>query len=199
MDITWSTEKAKLADLIDYEENPRQITERDFKKLVESLEQDGYHQRIIVDIHNVVIGGHARKRALLEAGYKLTDEVEVLRPSRELTPEEFQRVNIRDNLQAGDWDFDILANHFDASLLKDWGFDEKLLNFSADVEFPDLPSGDKQTLEQITFTFHPEQAQAIYDALDQAATTAGFDDKTSVNRNAAALLLICTYFMQAAA
>ena len=194
-DLIWKSETARLGDLIDYEDNPRQITAKDFEKLKQSLSEDGYHQRILVDVNNTVIGGHARKRALLEIGYSEDSEVEIIRASRELTDLEFKRVNIRDNLQAGDWDFDMLANHFDAELLAQWGFDEKLFNFSADVDFPDLPEGEKTTLEQITFTLHPDQAATVYNALSHAMTLAGYDEGRSVNRNSSALLLILDGFL----
>lgn len=136
--IEWRTERRNLKDLKDSDKNPRRITKEAFKKLVDSLEQDGYHGRVMVDTNNVIIGGHQRKRALLKAGIK---EIEVLVPSRDLTSEEFDRLNIRDNLPYGDFDFDLLANFFDIDLLVEWGMPEGWLKFEDEDDGDDEDNG----------------------------------------------------------
>lgn len=40
-----------------------------------------------------------------------------------LSEEKEREIIIRDNVELGDWDMDILANEWDADLLKDWGVD----------------------------------------------------------------------------
>lgn len=132
--IEWRTERRNLKDLKDSDKNPRRMTKEAFKKLVDSLEQDGYHGRVMVDTNNVIIGGHQRKRALLKAGII---DVEVLVPSRDLTEDEFDRLNIRDNLPYGDFDFDSLANSFEIDLLVAWGMPEGWLKFEDEEEDKD--------------------------------------------------------------
>ncbi len=127
MNIEWTTEYVKIKDLKDYEHNPRKITKKEFNKLVRSIKEDGYHQRIVVDTENVIIGGHQRKKALLVAGFNPTDVIEVLMPNRPLLPEEIDRVNIRDNLPYGMFDFDILSSRFDLETLADFGMDEDMI------------------------------------------------------------------------
>ena len=146
MTIIWHVENRKISTLQDYEQNPRQITSNDYKKLVESLQQDGYHKRITVNTNGVIIGGHARKKALLDAGFKPSDEIEVIVPDRELTPLEFDRINVRDNLGYGSFDFDILSNseNFDFQDLIDWGMSESLLGV-ATVEHIE-PSADDDAI-----------------------------------------------------
>jgi DNA modification methylase len=124
MKIDWLTKKVKIIELTPYEKNPRRITKDAFEKLKKSIQEDGYHGRILATKDFKVIGGHQRIKALKELGFS---EVEVLIPSRELTEEEYRRILIRDNLQAGEWDFEELANSFDAQELLDWGFPENLL------------------------------------------------------------------------
>ena len=124
--LNWITTRVFVMDLKEYEHNPRRISKKDFDKLVTNIREDGYHQRIIVDINNVIIGGHSRKRALLAAGYAHNDSIEVLRASRPLTDIEFKRLNIRDNIPFGEFDFDILANNFEMEDLIDWGMDVNL-------------------------------------------------------------------------
>ena len=96
------------------------------------MKEDGYHQRIIVNHDLTIIGGHQRKKALLKAGFAKDGELEVLAPDRELTPQELDRINIRDNLAYGEYDFDILANRFDVQTLLDFGMPEDWLKELAD-------------------------------------------------------------------
>ncbi len=149
-DLFWLHKAIKLKDLRDYEHNPRPISKKDFERLVESLEQDGYHTRIIVDTYNnnTIIGGHSRKKALLKAGYSPEDAVDILYPSRPLTPTEFKRLNIRDNLVFGAFDFDVLANHFNPVELIDWGLEPSSMNLG-DVTFKEekVVDASKQTCE----------------------------------------------------
>ena len=120
-DITWYTDKVLIRDLKDYLNNPRRMSKADFERLVRDLQQDGYHNRILVNQDNTIIGGHSRKKAMLKAGFKNSDIIEVLKPSRQLTEDEFKRINVKDNLPFGEFDFDILGNHFDVDNLIDWG------------------------------------------------------------------------------
>ena len=137
--LNWITTRVFVMDLKEYEHNPRRISKKDFDKLVTNIREDGYHQRIIVDINNVIIGGHSRKRALLAAGYAHNDSIEVLRASRPLTDIEFKRLNIRDNIPFGEFDFDILANNFEMEDLIDWGMDVNL--------FPSLEEPEPEKTE----------------------------------------------------
>jgi ParB-like chromosome segregation protein Spo0J len=126
MAITWTETTAALKDLKPYDKNPRRISKEAFAKLKQSIEQDGFHQRILCTPDLKVIGGHQRIKALQDLGYK---DVQVLTPSRELTEDEYRRLLIRDNLQAGEWDMEALANAFTIEELKDWGFPENLLPY----------------------------------------------------------------------
>lgn len=126
-ELEWIETEIAIRDLKEIRNNPRIMTENQFDALVQSLRQDGYHQRILIDQNNRIVGGHARKRALREAGYSLKQTIKVLKASRKLTKEEFRRIAIRDNLQYGDWDVDLLANEFELDELMEWGMPEDLL------------------------------------------------------------------------
>ena len=134
MHINWETVTLTIAELKQYDQNPRSVSKKSFSKLVRSIKEDGYHQRIIVDSDNRIIGGHARRNALLKAGYGPTDTIEVLRADRTLSEDEFRRINIRDNLEYGEFDFEILANNFDPEKLVDWGMDKVFANIDKQVE-----------------------------------------------------------------
>jgi hypothetical protein len=99
----------------------------------------------MVDHNNIIIGGHSRKKALLAAGYKENEEIEVLRASRPLTETEFKRLNIRDNLDFGEFDFDMLSNHFDGQELLDWGMPADW--FEIETEEPEVRTYADSPLE----------------------------------------------------
>ena len=142
-DLVWTEKLMPLGDLQDYEHNPRRMTKEAFQKLCESIKSDGYHQRIMIDTNNVIIGGHQRKKAMLASGYKKKDIVSVITPSRPLTQEEFDRLNVRDNLPFGDFNFDILANRFDPETLIGWGMPEDWLSLGEpSVEEMSAEDGD---------------------------------------------------------
>jgi site-specific DNA-methyltransferase (adenine-specific) len=109
------------------------------EKLVAHIKEDGYHQRIIVDSDYTIIGGHQRKKALYMAGFDDDTEIEVLMPNKKLEPAEIDRLNIRDNLAFGEYDFEVLTERFDMDELVSFGMDEEML----------APIFDKTILEEI--------------------------------------------------
>jgi hypothetical protein len=125
--ITWTETEIPLKDLKEYRRNPRRMTKDQFENLINSIKEDGYHQRLIVNLDGTIIGGHQRKKALQAAGFKHSDKIKVLIPDRQLEEEEFKRLNIRDNLPFGEFDFDVLSSDFDVDDLIGWGMQENWL------------------------------------------------------------------------
>ena len=120
--LQWHAEKVKVSDLKEYEGNPRYFTEKGLADLKQSIERFGIAEPICCNPDLKIIGGHARKKTLLELGVK---EVLAIIPERKLNNKEIKELNIRLNKnQAGSWDFDILANEFELDDLVDWGFDK---------------------------------------------------------------------------
>lgn len=117
--INWHTETRKLSNLKANKKNPRKLSENDAFHLRTSLEKFGLADKIIINLDDTIIGGHQRKKVLQNMGIK---EVEVLVPDRELTDKECDEFNIRLNRNAGEWDFDILANEWNIDELVAWGF-----------------------------------------------------------------------------
>jgi site-specific DNA-methyltransferase (adenine-specific) len=102
--------------------NPRIIKDDKFKKLVKSIKEfpEMLNLRpIVVDKDMVVLGGNMRLKACQAAG--LT-EVPII-VADQLTPEQQAEFIIKDNVGFGEWDWDILANEWDAELLQDWGLE----------------------------------------------------------------------------
>lgn len=146
-----SIKKMKLADLIPTENNPRQIKKDDFerlKKSVQSFPQMLDIREIVVDENNRILGGHQRVKALLANGEK---EVNV-KVVEGLSEEEKREFVIRDNIQNGEWDFDILANEWDDLPLDDWGIELPIADIEDEIvedEAPEPPAEPKSKLGEI--------------------------------------------------
>lgn len=146
-----SIKKMKLADLIPTENNPRQIKKDDFerlKKSVQSFPQMLDIREIVVDENNRILGGHQRVRALLANG-----ETEVnVKVVEGLSEEEKREFVIRDNIQNGEWDFDVLANEWDDLPLDDWGIELPIADIEEEIvedEAPEPPAEPKSKLGEI--------------------------------------------------
>jgi len=77
---------------------------------------------MVIDADGTVLGGNMRLKALQELGYTEIPDTWVRRAA-DLTDEEKQRFIIADNVGFGEWDWEALANEWDAGDLSDWGLD----------------------------------------------------------------------------
>jgi DNA modification methylase len=121
--------KVKITEVISNPNNPRLIKDDKFKKLVKSIQDfpDMLNVRpIVVNKDMVVLGGNMRLKAIKEAGIKEinVDIVDWNEPQQ-------KEFIIKDNASYGEWDWDDLANNWDAEELTDWGLD--IPNFDANV------------------------------------------------------------------
>jgi hypothetical protein len=174
--------------------NPRIIKDDKFKKLVKSIKEfpEMLNLRpIVVDADMVVLGGNMRLKACQAAGLK---EVPII-VADQLTPEQQAEFIIKDNVGFGEWDWDILANEWDAALMTDWGldiggFDLKAEDFNEEFSLPD---GDKSPFQQMTFTLADEQAEQIKNAIADIKATDDYkycETFGNENSNGNALYLI---------
>jgi DNA modification methylase len=110
--------------------NPRLIKDEKFKQLVKSIQDfpDMLKLRpIVVNDDMVVLGGNMRLKACKEAGLK---EIPIIKASS-LTEQQQKEFIIKDNIGYGEWEWDTLANEWDAEQLTEWGLD--IPNFEAEV------------------------------------------------------------------
>lgn len=77
---------------------------------------------MVIDSDGTVLGGNMRLKALQELGYTEIPDTWVRRAA-DLTDEEKQRFIIADNVGFGEWDWEALANEWDAGDLVEWGLD----------------------------------------------------------------------------
>jgi hypothetical protein len=137
--------------------NPRIIKDDKFKKLVKSIKEfpEMLNLRpIVVDTDMVVLGGNMRLKACQAAG--LT-EVPII-VADQLTPEQQAEFIIKDNVGFGEWDWDLLANEWDETLLQEWGLDLPI--FLGEPSHDELIGEEKGKPATMKITFDsPEQLQ----------------------------------------
>lgn len=127
MSATWTRRSIKAIKA--NPNNPRLIKDERFQKLVQSIKDfpEMLELRpIVVNAAGVVLGGNMRLKACQAAG--LT-EVPVI-AAESLTEAQEREFVIKDNVGFGDWEWDALANAWDAAELTAWGLD--LPNFEAE-------------------------------------------------------------------
>ena len=114
--------KVKISEVKSNPNNPRIIKDDKFQKLVKSIKEfpEMLNIRpIVVNADMVVLGGNMRLKACKEAGIK---EVAIIKAD-DLTDEQQKQFIIKDNVGFGEWDWEDLANNWDAEQLNDWGLD----------------------------------------------------------------------------
>jgi DNA modification methylase len=102
--------------------NPRIIKDDKFQKLVKSIQEFPQMleiRPIVVNDKMIVLGGNMRLKACQEAGLK---EIPIIKASN-LTEEQQKEFIIKDNVGFGEWDWNDLANNWDANELSEWGLD----------------------------------------------------------------------------
>jgi DNA modification methylase len=127
--------------------NPRTIKDDKFFKLVQSLKdlpEMAKVRPVVVNQDMVVLGGNMRLKAMKEAGWKEAP-VEIV----DWDEDKQRQFIIKDNVGFGEWDWEMLANEWDAEQLDDWGLDipafddpKELEAEEDDYEMPDQVQTD---------------------------------------------------------
>jgi len=113
--------------------NPRLIKDDKFKKLVQSIKDfpEMLNIRpIVVNQDMIILGGNMRYKACKEAGLK---EIPII--ITDLSEDKQREFLIKDNTSGGEWNWEVLANEWDAEQLKDWGLD--VLMFETETDYSD--------------------------------------------------------------
>lgn len=114
-------QRMRVAFLKPNPNNPRIIKDDKFYKLVESIKNfpEMLEARpIVVNQDLIVLGGNMRLKALIEANVKEAP-VEVV----QWDEDKQRQFIIKDNVGFGEWDWNELANTWDAVELESWGLD----------------------------------------------------------------------------
>mgnify|MGYP003643233598 FL=1 len=159
----------KISDLIRAEYNPRELTKEQQNQLTDSLKRFGLVDPIIVNTHkdrkNILVGGHQRMKVWESMGNETIPTVEV-----NLNLEKEKELNVRLNKNTGQFDMELIQEHFDTTELIEWGFTEDEigewgLNPDELTDGFSLPEGDKAPFQQMTFTLADEQATQLKNAI----------------------------------
>jgi len=186
-------QSVKISDVKSNPNNPRLIKDDKFAKLVQSLKdfpEMANVRPIVVNQDFVVLGGNMRIKAMKEAGWKQVP-IEVV----DWSEQQQKEFIIKDNVGFGEWEWDVLANEWDAEDLEKWGLDVPGFDLSPDDlgEGFSLPDGDKAPFQQMTFTLADEQAVQIQNAISDIKATDEYkfaETMGNENSNGNALYLI---------
>jgi DNA modification methylase len=134
--------KVSIKDIKPNPNNPRLVKDDKFAKLVQSIKDFPQMldiRPIVVNKDMIVLGGNMRLKACKEAGLK---EIPIIK-AEDLTEEQQREFIIKDNVGYGEWDWDLIANEWDAAQLNDWGLDipdfkaEEIEAVEDDYEIPE--------------------------------------------------------------
>ena len=156
--------------------NPRVIKDEKFKKLVKSLQEfpEMMEKRPMVCVTDVdgriyPLGGNMRLRAIQELGMKEIPDTWVMMAD-DWTEDKRREFTIKDNVGFGEWEWDQLANEWDAELLVDWGLDvwqqaeepdySILDEEDVDGQLRDMAGGVKKAIQ---IEFEPEHYEEAYE------------------------------------
>tara|TARA_R100000734_G_scaffold2296_1_gene2382 strand:- start:794 stop:1372 length:579 start_codon:yes stop_codon:yes gene_type:complete len=180
-------EKVKINAIAINPNNPRVIKDYKFQKLVKSIKDfpEMLELRpIVVNKHNLILGGNMRYRAAVEAGL---DEVYIVKALGYTQAQEDEFI-IKDNSSFGEWDWDLLANEWEVKELSDWGLDLPKIYFDEDKE----PEIDKDIfdheldtyinakIKQITLYFNADDYEKAIDDLQKIREKENLEDNTQV-------------------
>jgi DNA modification methylase len=135
----------KLSEVKSNPNNPRIIKDDKFGKLVKSIQEFPKMleiRPIVVNADMIVLGGNMRLKACKEAGLK---EVPIIFAD-DLTEDEQKQFIIKDNVGFGEWDWDMIANEWDAAEIQEWGLD--IPDFGV-TELPAAEEDDYQMPEEL--------------------------------------------------
>ena len=197
-------ERWAVGRLREYDRNARTHSPEQVAQIVASIQEFGFTNPLLVAPDGEVIAGHGRLMAARELGL---GEVPVIVLGH-LTSEQRRAYVIADNqlaLNAG-WDEELLRAEL--SDLEGLGFDLSLVGFSDEElaglvsgevqeldSMPELPSGDRQPIQQMTFTLHDDQTEIIKEALEKAKAMGEFVDTGNDNSNGNALARVAELFL----
>ena len=137
----------KITEIKPNPNNPRICKDHKFKQLIKSIQdfpQMLELRPIVIDENNMVLGGNMRLKACLEAGLK---DVPVIHANN-LSEEKKKEFIVKDNIGYGEWDWDDLANNWDALELTEWGLDIPnfdVNNLEAEEDDFSVPDGGIET------------------------------------------------------
>jgi ParB-like nuclease domain len=194
--------------LIEYARNPRK-NDHAVDKMASVIREFGFRVPVLAKSDGSLVDGHLR----LKAAKKLSLETIPVLLVDDLTDTQIKALRLSVNRMAdlGEWDHDLLALEIEELRLD--GFDLDLAGFDSGAlegifdeaagddgvqelgGMPELPTGEKEPFQQITFTLHDSQADQVGAAMDLAKRMGAFIGSPNENGNGNAISRICETFI----
>lgn len=185
--------------------NARRHGDANMAAVRESLQRFGWRGIVVADEEGIVLAGNARVQAARDLGWTHAPVLRV--PDREALARAFAIMDNR-SAELAVWDSEGLVEQLqelaEADLLGATGFSvedldkalEGLGQFGVEAAAaPDLAAGDRQPIQQMTFTLHDEQVEIVQGAIAAAKKLGPFVDTGNENENGNALARIAEVFL----
>lgn len=178
-----------ITEIMPNPKNPRKISEERIQELCKSMkdlpEMINFRFIVVERKTGFILGGNQRWLAARKLGW---DTVPVAYAD-ELTREQREEFIIRDNIDVGEWDEDVLFEKFSDFPLVDWGLVKQLPDAEErEQDAADLGAAketyDNAEVKQIVVYFDSRTHEKVTDALEQIKEENYFKD------NAEALLYL---------
>jgi hypothetical protein len=201
--VLYEIKKVPINSIYKNPSNPRCISESKFQKLVQSIKDVPWMLKlrpIVVNDCNIILGGNQRHRACVEAGMT---HVWIIKADK-ITDAQQRRFILRDNIDFGKYDQEILWKHYTPEEFVKYGGEIELLEkkaVSVDEEVkPPPPIGDdvvepnldeegyeesseefkNKSVKQVVFFFQTDQYVNVIKDLDDISKKLDCDDNSEV-------------------
>jgi hypothetical protein len=193
-------ERRPVAGLVPSARNARTHSDEQVSQIAASIREWGWTMPVLVDDAGVLIAGHGR----VLAARQLELQTVPVMVARGWTEEQKNAYRVADNklgLNAG-WDEQLLSGELigitpDLRALVGFSAEElRALSIGVgEVEFPDIPAGERGDFRAMNFTLHKDQLDVIEAAL-RAAKAKGPFDGPNPNSNGNALARVCGSYLE---
>jgi len=184
--------------------NARTHSPEQIAQLRASIREFGFTNPVLLRPNGMIGAGHGRVEAAKAEKLALVPTCVV----EGLTDDQWRAYVLADNrlaLSAG-WDEDLLRAELSALTelevdLSSLGFDDAELADlfkTADAldDMPELPTGDREPFQQMTFTLHDDQVEVVRRAMTLASAAGPYDGSPNANGNGNAIARICADFIE---
>jgi ParB family chromosome partitioning protein len=189
----------------DFQGNLKKRGKKEIDAIITSIEKYGFSFPFFVwngDGHNRCLDGHGRIQALAEMRKRGIDlplfPVAYIDAKDEA---EAKQKLLRLNSQYGAMSIDSVLEFTDGMEVE-WGElalpdggNMSIIGLDAEALMPDLPTGDKEPFQQMTFTLADEQAESVKQAVETAKGQGAGDSDVNSNSNGNALAFICEDYL----
>jgi len=187
MEKTMYNGMIKVKDITPNPNNPRTIKKEQLDKLKRSIQgfpEMLYLRPIVLNSDKVILGGNMRLRALKELNIEEVPYIQVT----DLTPEQENEFIVKDNLNYGDWNWDLISQDWNLDHLNNWGLDiPKWLNddeaepeFDENINHKYLHTYINSKVKQIVMFLSAEQYETAIKDMERIMENEGLESNTEV-------------------